>query len=507
MGESIEEILQNSKDLELIVSYYSRQAEKAKPHIKKALDEKVNEKRWGALAELLRKYKEYLAQEEKKKYVDKIIKKKESSRLVDDESIIIIEDFADLIDDDVFSSYFSKAVCGYCYAMRFPGIDRIFGLLEKHKEKINKTDLAPELAERLAILAASDKISKADTLRFESYLDNRAKCSLAVNALCESDKKNLHKIFDEYKHYLNENTYGILKKLVEHECKLGGQFIRMRGVRNAIDILKKDYLEKEQVSEFVNKIAERQFNYVEPEYFQKDPAGDIHEDEDPDFGLPYAFETLKQFPDEIYNELAKKIMRKVLAKRFYEEAGERFKKTVEETVKETIKKQKRFADKETVERALADAFREGLRRYSGEEVLEKFPKFVNREYIADIVLDELESESPYRAIDNLHFLPDSQLKDVTKKLVRNYAIERNFKQALSLLEKVQPRFGKEELSEFSLDLFEHVKKDMKTSEFHKEEGKTDSILEFVSVFSEYLPRNKATESFYQLLDLKNQIKK
>ncbi|MBW2965707.1 hypothetical protein KY342_01230, partial [Candidatus Woesearchaeota archaeon] len=510
--ENIDKIFQESNDLELIVSYYEKnnQPKKAVPHIKRIFDKRFKEKGlWDELIEEFRKYSAYLTSKEQRHYVNKFVKETTDTFHYEEAKDIILEEFSELVDDKKFSSFFSNTLYyKVCFSFeKFQEVNDVYALIEKHKNRIDKKKLKPKLAEVLAKFAASGKAKQTDITRFESYLDNKAKSYMVIKALDRSAEPA--KILAEFRDYLSQKyAYDIVKEMVNKELKsrLLEDHISMESERDIIKLLKKDFLTDKQVKELVNKIANAQFNYSKPGRVQRDPAGDIHEEPEPDYGLPYAFDTVKQFPDDVKPKLAKKIIIKYLGKQFYEEASERRSRKTKGIAKETIKACK--IDRDTIEHALADAVKQGLEWVIldyAENVLKKFPEYINREYIAKAIAEKL-PDSPSHIIKNFgHYLSDQQLKDAVKDSVRKQALEDNFRNISELIESAESKFSQEELSDFFLGLFEDVKNNIEISEFQsRKRNKKDAALEFLNEFSSYIPRNKSTEAYYELLDIKRE---
>jgi len=517
--ENIDEIFQESKDLELIVSYYEKngQAEKAAPHIKRIFDQRVKQKEWDKLEVDFRKYRSYLTEAEQRRYVNRIVQTTTDAYHNKLKNIILGE-FSELIDSHRFSSFFCSVLDGRVHHDYATSYD-VYMMIEKHKGRIDIEKLRPKLAAVLAYFVGRGKVKRADVDRFEPYLDDEAKSSIVIRAMeiavpylfelrgkGRDKSKDPGRVLAEFRGYLNrKHAYDIVKGMVER--RLGLQIfendISMHRERSIIELLKKDFMTKEQVTELVNKIASAQFDYSKPGRVQRDPAGDIHEEPEPDYGLPYALDTVKQFPDDIEPELAKKITRKYLARQFFEEANERRSRKTKGTVKETIKACK--IDRDTIELALADAFRKEIEFYRAREseILKKFRKYVNRDYVAAIIEEKL-PEYPHDILKNYgDYLSDEQLKDAVKGAVKREALRDNFRSLPELIESAE--FSQEELSEFFLELFEDVRNNVEVSQFKgKDRGKKDAVLEFLKEFSCYIPRNERTEVYYQLLNLKDQ---
>jgi predicted RNA binding protein with dsRBD fold (UPF0201 family) len=263
----------------------------------------------------------------------------------------------------------------------------------------------------------------------------------------------------------------------------------------------------------VNRIFKAQYKYQKPAYFQRDPAGNISSPADPEYGLTYAFSTLKQFPEIIEPELAKTLARRVLAKQFYTEANKKYydPRKVSGKSKDTIKALKNIISKDDIGLALADAFKQGFEYISlghAENVLKKFRKYINKEYISQAVRENLSKDTIYKIKHFSKYLSDGQIKTGVKDFVREVALKDNLRDISDLVNSTKSKFTEEELSDFFSGLFQEVKDNIQISEFRKRERKKqDAVLEFLDKFSSYIPRNKETESFYELLDIKKELEK
>lgn len=522
-----DDLFKESDDLNLIVSYYQKkgQPEKAVKHIKRIFDGYLENPTRSSLVEDLKRYRDFLSEEDQKKYINAYVDKTIDHPHDAAARIAIIEEFSELIDKKRFSTFFCNTIrsnAGWI-SYHYSGLDMIYRWLEKHKERLDKEELKPALV--LALIKYMDEGAKKNDIdRFAQYLDEKTKSLLVIGAMemtypyawkNASEKDKPAKIFERFKVYLNKDfVYAIVEENVSRILRADqilGMHISMSAEKNMINLLKNDFFTEDQVKGLLEKIIKKQFGYSKQGYYQKDPAGDIQEDPDPDYGVPFAFETLKQFPDKIDRELAQEIARKMLAIMFYEEAAKDYPRSARlcGTAKDSIKALKDIIDRDTIELALADAVRAGWRWTSlgySEDILKKFKRYINKKYIAEAAAEKL-SEDPLYIINKFgSYLSDEQIKEAVRSSAREDALKDHFEDISRLVESSRSKFTKEELSDFFSGLFEEVKEKIQISEFKiRERKKQDAVLEFLDQFSEYIPRNAKTEQFYELLDIKKEL--
>ena len=522
-----DDILQESDDLGLIVSYYQEKGEpeKAVPNIIRIFDQMAEQGEWDKLVEGLGEYRSYLAEKEQRRYVNAFVSKTSDYYQHEKGKEIVLKEFSGLIEDKDFSAFFCNAIRYASFHLHdeYLKSGEVHELIEKHKDRLDKDELKSKLADTLAHYIRQGKANKEDIAGFEQYLDDETKTFMVIKAidmaypapwerLREKDKNDASKepsqIFSEFKEYIGRPfVYDVLKEMVQKELRSSTfrQHISMASERSTIELLKRSFLTRKQISNLVSWIARAQFKCSKPAYYQEDPAGDIHESADPDYGMPYAFETVKQFSKEIDAKLAKRIIRKYLARQFYEELDERYFRKTKGTVKNTIEACGDLIDRETIETILEDAFRKEMHYSDGSKLLKKFKKYVNRGHITAIIQEELpRCASAALLKDYEKYLSDEQYKDIVKSIVKSSLDNAFFWRLGQLIRSTESKFTSEELSELFLELFEEVKVNPKAG--GRDRKQQDAVLEFIERFSDYIPRNESTEVYFELLDLKKRIK-
>ncbi|MBW2981397.1 hypothetical protein KY343_00825 [Candidatus Woesearchaeota archaeon] len=518
--KDIDKIFNDSDDLGLIFRYYKKhgQPEKAVPHIKRIFDQMAGQDDWNELMDGFRKYRSYLTEKEQRDYINGFVRKTFNTHFYDDAKKEVLRDFSDMIDDDIFSLFFSKTIYYNVLYTIYPNLDaeEVYGFIEKNKHRIEKKHLTPRLPSVLANFIVHNNSGKKDIDRFEPYLDDRARTSLIVRAIerahsfyrispsRKKDSPSPEEVFSEFRDYISRDfVYSELEKNINKTLKgrISGSEISMSSKKRVIELLRKDYLTDEQTKSLVSRIASVQFGYCKPGYHQKDPAGDIHESPDPEYGLPYAFETVRKFPDAVEQGLAKRITRKYLSNHFFQEAVERRsrKKRASKEIIEACR-----LDRDTVELALADAVRGRRGLFSlgfAKKILDKFKEYINREYVAEALAEKLHEYPEHMIKEFGDYLSDEHIKSAFKSSARKRALEDNFGDISRLVESSRSRFTKEELSDFFLELFEDVKENIQVSKFKgKNRKKQDAVFEFFKKFAEYIPRRESTEDYFELFD-------
>jgi hypothetical protein len=525
--QNMDKIFQESDDLGLIVSYYQKKGEpeKAAPHVKRVLDQRAEQGEWDKLAEGLGEYRSYLAEKEQRRYVNAFVSKTSDSHQHKKGKEIVLKEFSGLVNDKDFSAFFCNAIRYASFHLygEYLKIGEVYGLVEKHKDKLDKDELKSKLADTLAHYIKQGKANKKDIAGFEQYLDEETKTFMVIKAidmvypaswerLREKDKDDTSRepsqVFSEFKGYISRLfAYDVLKEMVQKELRssMFRQHISMASERGTIELLRRSFLTGKQVSNLGRWIARAQFEYSKPEYHQEDPAGDIHESADPDYGLPFAFDTFVQFRDEIDALLAKRIITRYLTKQFQEELvlGETYRKT-KGTVENTLEDCGDLIDRETIENILADVFRENMGSFDGPKLLKKFKKYVNRNHVTAIIQEKLPGcASAVLLKDYEEYLSDEQYKDAVRSIAKRSLDDAYFWRLGQLIKFTESKFTPEELSELFLELFEEVKVNPEAGGRNRKQQ--DAVLEFIARFSDYIPRNESTEAYYELLDLKRSL--
>jgi hypothetical protein len=510
MGSGIDEVLKESKNLDLIAAYYSKhqKEERAKPHIKRILNEMNERSSWNDLAETLRKHKGHLSQEEKKQYIDRIVES-DTSFTYDEAAMTVIEDFSDLVDDNKLASLIFDTLNNKFLCQNYISVDRVYEIIEKNKARLDRSFVSSNLPEVLGKLIAGKEMKKKDISKFEEYLGEKEKCALAVRILMNlyGDEK---KFFDEYKEFIRqEHVYETLKEAISYNLSLKCGFDKMT---NSIKLLRA-YLQKEQVAGLLKMITNaKQTHNERTRDINDDIIGDgriigsDHED-NIDYGL------LESFPDELDLEVGRKVFREMLAVQFFEEANAEDYESIEgvQTAEQLIKKHERFADKETVERALADALKKDIGLHLDESpVLKKFKEYVNKEYIGEAIAEYLSfAHSPSKVIKNFgDYINNDQLKKAVQNEVKRRSLLGCFRELHLIIDSAKERLDQTELSDFLTSLFEEVRINVKIHDHEKDDtGRTDLALDYLEKFAKYVKVNEKTDIYYELLEIRKGLKK